>query len=97
MGYSYKIFSETKEVMKKYVNASEGAVIYSLGKTRFMEMAKKADAIYKVGNSALVNTELFEAYLERFHEDAKPLPKHIMNMYAENWMKARQRKIFWKL
>lgn len=76
MGYSYKTYSETKDVMKKYVNATEGAIIYSLGKTRFMTLAKEAGALYKVGNSALVNTEIFEDYLERFHEPAQMLPKH---------------------
>ena len=62
MSYSYKYYSDTKDVMKKYVNATEGAVIYGLGKTRIMTLAAEAGAIYKVGNSALVNTELFEAY-----------------------------------
>lgn len=76
MGYSYKTYSETKDVMKKYVNATEGAIIYSLGKTRFMALAKEAGAVYKVGNSALVNTETFEEYLEQFHEPAQMLPKH---------------------
>ena len=76
MGYSYKTYSETKDVMKKYVNATEGAIIYSLGKTRFMTLAKEAGAVYKVGNSALVNTEIFEDYLEQFHEPAQMLPKH---------------------
>ena len=36
MSYSYKSYSETSEVMKKYVNATEGAIIYAIGKTRFM-------------------------------------------------------------
>lgn len=76
MGYSYKSYSETKDVMKKYVNATEGAIIYSLGKTRFMALAKEAGAVYKVGNSALVNTEIFEDYLEQFHEPVQMLPKH---------------------
>jgi hypothetical protein len=34
--------------MKKYVNATEGSIIYSLGKTRFMALAKEAGAVYKV-------------------------------------------------
>jgi len=76
MGYSYKIYSETKDVMKKYVNATEGTIIYSLGKTRFMALAKEAGAVYKVGNSALVNTEIFEDYLAQFHEPAQILSKH---------------------
>ena len=62
--------------MKKYVNATEGAMIYSIGKTRFMALAGEAGAIYKVGNSALVNTEQFEQYLEQFREPSRSLPKH---------------------
>ena len=42
MAYSYKTYSDMKDVMKKFVNASEGSVIYSLGKTRFMTLAKEA-------------------------------------------------------
>lgn len=79
MSYSYKTYSQTKEIQKKFVNASEGQAIYGIGRTRFMALAKEAGAIYKVGNSALVNTEVFELYLERFREDSKPLPKHKWN------------------
>ena len=42
-----------------------------------MALAKEAGAIYKVGASALVNTELFENYLEQFLEPVRPLPKHV--------------------
>lgn len=83
MGYSYKTYSDTKEVMKKYVNATEGAIIYSIGKTRLMSLAAEAGAIYKIGNSALVNTEIFEAYLEQFHEPSRSLPKHIWKRMQE--------------
>ena len=34
MSYSYKCYSDTKDIMKKYVNAVEGAAIYGLGKTK---------------------------------------------------------------
>lgn len=30
MSYSYKCYSETKDIMKKYVNATEGEIIYGL-------------------------------------------------------------------
>lgn len=83
MAYSYKTYSYTKDVMKKYVNATEASVIYSLGKTRIMTLAKEANAIYKVGNSALINTELFEAYLEKFREPSRPLPKHVYEKYTK--------------
>lgn len=79
MATSYKTYCDTKAVMKKYVNASEGAVIYGLGKTRVMTLAQEAGAVYKVGKLALINTEVFEAYLEQFREPEIALPKHFWN------------------
>lgn len=40
MAVSYKTYSNPKELMKKYVNVTEGAIIYSIGKTRVMSLAK---------------------------------------------------------
>lgn len=79
MSYSYKCYSDTKEVMKKYVNATEGSIIYGISKTHLMTLVNDAGALYKVGNTALINTEIFETYLERFREPVRPLPKHIWN------------------
>ena len=79
MSYSYKCYSDTKEVMKKYVNATEGSIIYGISKTHLMTLVNDAGALYKVGNTALINTEIFEIYLERFREPVRPLPKHIWN------------------
>lgn len=59
MGYSYKSYSDTKEVFKKFVNAAEGQAVYGISRSHIMEMAKKAGAVYKVGNTALINTEIF--------------------------------------
>ena len=69
MSYSYKCYSDTKEVMKKYVNATEGKIIYGMGKTTFMNFAREAGAVYKVGATALVNTEIFESFIEQFREE----------------------------
>lgn len=79
MGYSYKTYSNTKDVLKKYVNAAEGEAVYGISRSHFMEMARMAGAVYKVGKSALVNTELFDSYLEQFRENPVPLPKHIVD------------------
>ncbi len=32
MSNSYKFYSDTKDIMKKYVNATEGAIIYGISK-----------------------------------------------------------------
>lgn len=52
---------------------------YGISRSHIMEMAKKAGAVYKVGNTALINTEIFEAYLEQFKENPVPLPKYIVD------------------
>lgn len=84
MAYSYKCYSETKDVMKKYVNATEGSIIYGISKTHLMTLVNDAGALYKVGNSALINTEVFETYLEKFREPARPLPKHAWNRVTKD-------------
>ena len=69
--------------MKKYVNAAEGEIIYGIGRSRIMVLAAEAGAVYKIGNSALINTGVFEAYLEKFREPVRPLPKHIWNKISD--------------
>lgn len=93
MSYSYKCYSDTKEVMKKYVNATEGSIIYGISKTHLMTLVNDAGALYKVGNTALINTEIFEAYLEKFWEPTRPLPKHVWNkIESEMGQKMTQNK-----
>ena len=37
MSNSYKFYSDTKDIMKKYVNATEGAIIYEIGRASCRE------------------------------------------------------------
>ena len=41
MSNSYKFYSDTKDIMKKYVNATEGAIIYGISKSRIMVLASE--------------------------------------------------------
>ena len=79
MGYSYKTYSKTRELFKKYVNAAEGETVYGISRSHIIELARQAGAVYKVGNSAIINTEIFEKYLERYKENPVPLPKRIVD------------------
>lgn len=80
MTTSYKSYSDTKYVMKKYVNKEEGAIIYSISRNHLMTLAQDAGAVYKIGKSSLINTQIFEDYLERFREASRPLPVHTCNL-----------------
>ena len=51
---------------KRFVRYSEGAEMYSMGKTNFQELAKDAKACYKVNQLVLVNLDILDAYLETF-------------------------------
>ena len=53
-------------VQKTFVRYDEGASLYSMCRHTFMKLAAEAGAVYKVGRVSLVNTRIFEEYLERF-------------------------------
>ncbi len=53
---------------KKFVSLDEGAELYSIGKNSFRKLAQDAGAIYKVNRRVLVNTEIFDEFMEMFHE-----------------------------
>ena len=66
MGYARKDVEATKRMSKRFVRYQEGAELYSLGLTKFQELAKESKAVYKIDKVALVNCEIFEKYLETF-------------------------------
>ena len=68
MGYRRGDVEKTKSSAKKFVRYKEGAERYSIGMTKFQELAKEAGAVYKVDKLALVNCEIFEKFLETFRE-----------------------------
>lgn len=51
---------------KVYVRYDEGAEMYSMCKHTFMKLAADAHAVYKINRLILVNTKIFEEYLETF-------------------------------
>ena len=53
-------------IRKRFVTYKQAAELYSMGMNRIQEHAKAAGATYKMGNKVLVNTDIFEAYLEQF-------------------------------
>ena len=65
MGYARKDLEKTKKIAKKFVRYQEGAELYSIGLTKFQELAKEAKAVYKIDKVALVNCEIFEKRREQ--------------------------------
>lgn len=57
---------KNKSPKKRFVRYKEGCEIYSMGLNKFSALAKEAGAIYKIDKLVLVNTEIFEKYLDTF-------------------------------
>ena len=53
-------------IRKRFVTYKQAAELYSMGMNRIQEHAKAAGATYKMGNKVLINTDIFEAYIEQF-------------------------------
>lgn len=51
---------------KRFVRYPEGAEMYSMRVSKFMQMAKDAKACYKVNQLVLVNLDIIDEYLETF-------------------------------
>jgi hypothetical protein len=51
---------------RRFVRYAEGAEMYSMGLTKFQELAKDAKACYKVNQLVLVNLDILDEYLETF-------------------------------
>ena len=51
---------------KRFVRYSEGAEMYSMSVSKFMQLAKDANACYKVNQLVLVNLDIIDEYLVTF-------------------------------
>lgn len=59
-----KLCAEVNMGNKKYVRYNEGAYLYSISKRNFTDLAKKADAIRKIGGVSLVSVAKLNEYIE---------------------------------
>ncbi len=77
MKENYKPIQSMKEVpdhlrklRREFIRYQQAELIYSLSHKKLLELASDAGAIYRFDSTVLINREIFDAYLERFHEPA---------------------------
>lgn len=72
MKHLTKAGKSSKLIQRKFVRIGEGSIIYNIGCHRFIEMARAAGAVYKIGDSqgstVLVRLDVFDEYMEQFRE-----------------------------
>ena len=68
----------SKLIQRKFVRVGEGTLIYNIGRNRFIEMARAAGAVYKVGDSKGTlnynHVDDISIILKRTRGDFAPLP-----------------------
>lgn len=55
---------------KKFLRYRDAELVYSLEHKKLLEMADQCGAIYRRDGIVLINRDIFDEYLERFHQPA---------------------------
>lgn len=95
MKHIYKVPGTNKQIIKKFARIGEASIIYSIGRHRFIELARAAGATYKInegtGGTVLVNLEIFDNYMEQFRQPVRPLKEPLYGQ-EEGELNARIRE-----
>ena len=56
--------------MKKFIERIYDNMYIAISHKKLLELASDAGAIYRIDGTVLINKDIFDTYLERFHEPA---------------------------
>ena len=76
MKNDYKTIKPMKGIpdqLRQFLRYQQAEIVYSLSHKKLLELASDAGAIYRFDSTVLINREIFDAYLERFHEPARKI------------------------
>ena len=57
-----------RSLRRQFLKYKDAEIVYSLTHRKLLEMADEAGAIYRVDGTVLINRDIFEDYLEQFHQ-----------------------------
>ena len=66
-----EIRNKARMFRRKLLRYKEAEWIYSIQHKKLLELADKAGALYRIDGYVIMNSEIFEAFLERFHQPPK--------------------------
>ncbi len=62
-----EIRNKAKMYRRKYIRYKEAEYIYGIQHRKLLELADRAGALYRIDGYVLINIEIFDLFLERFH------------------------------
>ena len=63
-----EIQQSIRQLRRLYLRYQEAEIVYSMTHRKLLEIAGKAGAIYRMDGTVLIRRDIFEEYLEQFHE-----------------------------
>lgn len=63
-----EIRKEAKRLRRKFLTYKEAELIYSMQHKKLMELADRAGALYRIKGTVLINRDIFDVFLENFHQ-----------------------------
>ncbi len=75
--YDLKKRNDVRESAKRLrrLRYKDAEIVYSLQHKKLLELASEAGAIYRMDGTVLINRDIFDEYLERFHEPSTLAPQ----------------------
>lgn len=58
------------KLRRQFLKYKDAEIVYSLTHRKLLEMVDEAGAIYRIDGTVLINREIFDEYLEQFHQKA---------------------------
>lgn len=57
-----------KKLCRQFLRYKDAEIVYGIAHKKLLELAGKAGAIYRMDSTVLINRDIFDEYLEQFHE-----------------------------
>lgn len=68
LGKRNDVRESAKRLRRQYLRYKDAEIVYSIQHKKLLEMASKAGAIYRIDGTVLINRDIFDQYLEQYHE-----------------------------
>lgn len=69
-----EVMEAARRLRRKFLRYQQAEIVYSLSHKKLMELANAAGAIYRMDGIVLINRDIFDEYLERFHKTKDAFP-----------------------
>lgn len=63
-----EVRENVKKLRRQFLRYKDAEIVYGIAHKKLLELASKAGAIYRMDSTVLINREIFDEFLEQFHE-----------------------------